>query len=741
MSDVDELLRERLPVPGPWLSTQLRLAAVVCPLVRHAAEDHVLLVARPEGQRQHAGQLAFPGGMRSGDEDPVACALRECHEEIGAPPSALTVLGMLPPRESSSGILVHCIVARLAPVPLRLEAREVVRALHVPLRELRDETRWQERTPPPTAAGYQARTSPHFEFTSGAGSELLWGLTARFVRDLLARLAVLVLVCAFVVAQEIPTLWRLGSSPPDAIEVAITADGAVRGATSLVKDQPALLRVDAKAPWSAVHAVLVRAHAVPLEAVSFAAKLPDGREGAYTLALPESFDAPAELHVSMHRERPGVPATSLMLPLERLRRGFGAESPVALGVSAVGDAPFARVLEALATAADAGFLRVVPWCVAAVTPRSDDDAFLAIDIGPMPAFAVPAIEARLAPSALVDGPCGNTARAVVTARTGAIVCRDFVSPPPEPKFDHPGLVVVRVADYWFGKQQLADGGWPDATNRSALFETAIAAVHWLPWIKERADSEDSVEARLGIAERHARALGWLVAHQGFDGAIDGAGADVRGAAIAAFALVEASAAGAPSLRGPAEDALAWLTKVRRVDSGWSTTVDGTRSDAITTAWCAFAFEAGEFHGLRAALRPREIVPWFAAVKNEDGSYRLRPDDPQAQNEGASVAGLFASCLPSGAATEPLEPLATKLAPVVSFDDPTTTFMVSYALFVIGGEAWSAWSQRARVLLTSMRQDGERRSSWDARAGLSPVATTALQFLSLGNYFRYRTFIR
>ena len=188
MHDVDELLRERLPVPGPWLSTQLRLAAVVCPLVAQDGEDHVLLVARPAGQKQHPGQLGFPGGMRHGDEDPVACAMRECHEEIGVAAAAGTVLGILPPRESSSGILVHCVVARMANVPLRTDPREVDRVLHVPLRELREERRWAERAPPGIATGNQPRTSPHFEFTSSAGNELLWGLTARFVRDLVARL-------------------------------------------------------------------------------------------------------------------------------------------------------------------------------------------------------------------------------------------------------------------------------------------------------------------------------------------------------------------------------------------------------------------------------------------------------------------------------------------------------------------------------------------------------------------------
>ncbi|HEX5054045.1 MAG TPA: CoA pyrophosphatase [Planctomycetota bacterium] len=185
MPTIDELLRERLPAPGSWSSTPLRLAAVLCPVVAHDGEDHLLFAVRPASLRQHAGQIGFPGGMRTGDEEPIACALRECEEEIGVPASAVTVLGGLPPRESSSGILVHCVVGRVLPVVLQPDPAEVERVLHVPLRRLLDPSLWQERTPPRTATGHQPRTSPHFEF----GRELLWGLTARFVRDLAARLA------------------------------------------------------------------------------------------------------------------------------------------------------------------------------------------------------------------------------------------------------------------------------------------------------------------------------------------------------------------------------------------------------------------------------------------------------------------------------------------------------------------------------------------------------------------------
>lgn len=177
---LDDLLRQRLPAIGGWQPTPLRSAAVLCPFVLHRGEDHLLFVVRPDDQRQHAGQIAFPGGMREGDESIEATARRECREEIGVRDDAITVLGGLGPRESSSGILAHAVVARLAPVALQPDAREVVRVLHVPLAELRDDARWHDRPPPGGASGKQPRTSPHFPF----GDELLWGLTARFVRDL-----------------------------------------------------------------------------------------------------------------------------------------------------------------------------------------------------------------------------------------------------------------------------------------------------------------------------------------------------------------------------------------------------------------------------------------------------------------------------------------------------------------------------------------------------------------------------
>lgn len=184
MSDLDKYLQGALPTLGGWLPTELPRAAVLCPILTYQGRDQVLFVLRPEGTQVHAGQIAFPGGMHAPSESPLETARRESFEEVGAPGNSITPLGELKPRESTSKIHVHCIVARVAPFELQPDPREVARILHMPLDELRDDSRWQEKPPPITTPGLKRNIGPHFQFEDN----LLWGLTARFIRDLVAHL-------------------------------------------------------------------------------------------------------------------------------------------------------------------------------------------------------------------------------------------------------------------------------------------------------------------------------------------------------------------------------------------------------------------------------------------------------------------------------------------------------------------------------------------------------------------------
>lgn len=178
----DELLQRALDTLfGDWdRRAGLRDAAVLIPWFAHPDGDRILFTRRPDDIPTHAGQLAFPGGIRERGETPLQTALREADEEVGLRPEEVAPLGALPPRLSSSGFRVHAVVARitgtehLAPCP-----REVAALVEFPVAELADPNRWRLEQPP----GLR-RPLPHFR----RDGQVLWGMTARLTLDLIARL-------------------------------------------------------------------------------------------------------------------------------------------------------------------------------------------------------------------------------------------------------------------------------------------------------------------------------------------------------------------------------------------------------------------------------------------------------------------------------------------------------------------------------------------------------------------------
>jgi 8-oxo-dGTP pyrophosphatase MutT (NUDIX family) len=58
------------------------------------AKPGLLLTVRPSTMRDHAGQIAFPGGkIDRDDKDAVDAALREAHEELGIKPADVSIIG------------------------------------------------------------------------------------------------------------------------------------------------------------------------------------------------------------------------------------------------------------------------------------------------------------------------------------------------------------------------------------------------------------------------------------------------------------------------------------------------------------------------------------------------------------------------------------------------------------------------------------------------------------------------
>jgi 8-oxo-dGTP pyrophosphatase MutT (NUDIX family) len=180
----DDALRTVLEPPTTeWRSRPgLRDAAVLVPWFTRDGEDLILYTKRMPDLKSHAGEISFPGGAREGEEDALACALREAREEVGLAPDTVTVFGRLPERVSIASYLVHVFVARIPPpAGLACDPCEVDSLVELAVRELRRPERWEWRERV-SRTGVR-RKVPFFEFAGGP----LWGLTAILTLDLLER--------------------------------------------------------------------------------------------------------------------------------------------------------------------------------------------------------------------------------------------------------------------------------------------------------------------------------------------------------------------------------------------------------------------------------------------------------------------------------------------------------------------------------------------------------------------------
>jgi 8-oxo-dGTP pyrophosphatase MutT (NUDIX family) len=157
-------------------------AAVLVPLYIDRGRLHAVFTRRRDDLRRHPGEISFPGGRHDdSDADLLATALREAEEEIGLPPTAVSVLGALQPTPTiATGYAIYPYVGLIEPgMAWTLSAREVAEVLELDLDDLR--------------AGYGRRRLlrrglPIRTDTYVVGDDLIWGATARILADLFERL-------------------------------------------------------------------------------------------------------------------------------------------------------------------------------------------------------------------------------------------------------------------------------------------------------------------------------------------------------------------------------------------------------------------------------------------------------------------------------------------------------------------------------------------------------------------------
>jgi 8-oxo-dGTP pyrophosphatase MutT (NUDIX family) len=170
-------LRDRVPAKAPVGG--LRPAAVLIPIVVEPAGEALLLTRRADTLRRQPGDISFPGGaVDPADETPLAAALRESREEVGLDPGAVTLLGQLDERETSTGFRITPFVGAILH-PYDFEPNhEVGELLKVPLDALSD----------PAALSIEKRRVNglvrdvyHYRYREHD----IWGITGRLVRDFL----------------------------------------------------------------------------------------------------------------------------------------------------------------------------------------------------------------------------------------------------------------------------------------------------------------------------------------------------------------------------------------------------------------------------------------------------------------------------------------------------------------------------------------------------------------------------
>jgi 8-oxo-dGTP pyrophosphatase MutT (NUDIX family) len=160
-----------------------RDAAVLIPIVADP-EPTLLFTVRSEHLPSHKGQIAFPGGsIDPEDASATAAALREAEEEVGLAADSVEVLGELDDLPTFvSGYVVTPVVGWLEHRPeLRPNPGEVTEVLWVPIARLSEEA----RTEPGFMHGGRAYPTEAWIWEG----RVIWGVTARILRNLLTLLA------------------------------------------------------------------------------------------------------------------------------------------------------------------------------------------------------------------------------------------------------------------------------------------------------------------------------------------------------------------------------------------------------------------------------------------------------------------------------------------------------------------------------------------------------------------------
>jgi len=171
-------------LPGDLLeeTAEPARAAAVLVAITDRERPGLILTTRPDTMRNHAGQIAFPGGRIDPGESPSEAALREAWEEINLDPAHVRLLGEADNYRTVTNFLVTPVVAMVTPdLPLVANPDEVVDWFEVPLDFVLDPANQHRKQ-----AMFRGQIRHYFEIPWEG--RRIWGATAAMLVNLARRL-------------------------------------------------------------------------------------------------------------------------------------------------------------------------------------------------------------------------------------------------------------------------------------------------------------------------------------------------------------------------------------------------------------------------------------------------------------------------------------------------------------------------------------------------------------------------
>ena len=167
--------------PVPKHDGKSKLSSVL--VIIYGKEPNLLMIEKSKELKNHGGEIAFPGGKWSEDDnDLLETALRETNEEIGLNISRNDIVTQLENvRTLNSGFSITPFVCILEKIPRLTTNTEVESVLNIPLIPFL-KTIDDDHDP------YHKSIQEMYTFTFE--DKIIWGASARILKHLLNRLAI-----------------------------------------------------------------------------------------------------------------------------------------------------------------------------------------------------------------------------------------------------------------------------------------------------------------------------------------------------------------------------------------------------------------------------------------------------------------------------------------------------------------------------------------------------------------------